>query len=145
MKPSSENVVVAGQFLLDLETRERARTGIANLRVEYNRVHGFYIEVTNAQAGNIALVSQSGALTNAILESAKAAGADCVMVACPLCHANLDIRQKEIEAAINTVYNMPVLYMTQLLALAVWVRQSKLGLDSMIVNPLPLLKEKNLI
>jgi DNA mismatch repair protein MutS len=33
-------------FLLDLETRERARTGIANLRVQYNKVHGFYIEVT---------------------------------------------------------------------------------------------------
>ncbi|MGZ9058514.1 MAG: DNA mismatch repair protein MutS, partial [Burkholderiaceae bacterium] len=38
-----------GQFLVDLEARERARTGIANLRVEYNRVHGFYIEVTHGQ------------------------------------------------------------------------------------------------
>jgi len=37
-------------FLLDLEARERARTGIANLRVQYNRVHGFYIEVTHGQA-----------------------------------------------------------------------------------------------
>jgi DNA mismatch repair protein MutS len=42
-----------GAFLLDLETRERARTGIVNLRVEYNRVHGFYIEVTNANAGKV--------------------------------------------------------------------------------------------
>ena len=42
-----------GQFLLDLEARERARTGIANLRVEFNRVHGFYIEVTHAQAGKV--------------------------------------------------------------------------------------------
>ncbi len=33
-------------FLLDLEARERTRTGIANLRVQYNKVHGFYIEVT---------------------------------------------------------------------------------------------------
>jgi len=41
------------QFLLDLETRERARTGIANLRVEYNRVHGFYIEVTRAQSEKV--------------------------------------------------------------------------------------------
>jgi DNA mismatch repair protein MutS len=40
-------------FLLDLETRERERTGIANLRVEYNRVHGFYIEVTRAQSGKV--------------------------------------------------------------------------------------------
>jgi len=43
----------AGQFLLELEARERARTGIANLRVEYNRVHGFYIEVTHGQAGKV--------------------------------------------------------------------------------------------
>ncbi|WP_234413791.1 DNA mismatch repair protein MutS [Ideonella sp. A 288] len=35
-------------FLLDLEARERARTGIGNLRVQYNRVHGFYIEVTSS-------------------------------------------------------------------------------------------------
>ena len=33
-------------FLVDLEQRERARTGIANLRVQFNKVHGFYIEVT---------------------------------------------------------------------------------------------------
>ena len=33
-------------FLLDLEARERARTGIGNLRVQFNKVHGFYIEVT---------------------------------------------------------------------------------------------------
>lgn len=43
----------AGQFLIDLETRERERTGIANLRVEYNRVHGFYIEVTNGQTSKV--------------------------------------------------------------------------------------------
>ncbi len=42
-----------GQFLVDLEARERARTGIANLRVEYNRVHGFYIEVTHGQADKV--------------------------------------------------------------------------------------------
>jgi DNA mismatch repair protein MutS len=42
-----------GTFLLDLETRERSRTGIANLKVEYNRVHGFYIEVTRSQADNV--------------------------------------------------------------------------------------------
>jgi DNA mismatch repair protein MutS len=42
-----------GQFLLDLEARERSRAGIANLKVEYNRVHGFYIEVTRAQAAKV--------------------------------------------------------------------------------------------
>ncbi|MEP7157495.1 MAG: DNA mismatch repair protein MutS, partial [Betaproteobacteria bacterium] len=43
----------ASEFLLDLEKRERERTGIANLRVEYNRVHGFYIEVTQGQVDKV--------------------------------------------------------------------------------------------
>jgi len=42
-----------GEFLMGLETRERERSGIANLKVEYNRVHGFYIEVTRAQADRV--------------------------------------------------------------------------------------------
>jgi len=42
-----------GSFLVELEARERARTGIANLRVAYNHVHGYYIEVTNANAGKV--------------------------------------------------------------------------------------------
>ncbi len=40
----------ADSFLLDLETREKARTGIATLKVGYNRVHGYYIEISKAQA-----------------------------------------------------------------------------------------------
>jgi DNA mismatch repair protein MutS len=50
LRALSEN---AGQFLVELETRERARTGIANLRVEYNKVHGFYIEVTHGQTDKV--------------------------------------------------------------------------------------------
>ncbi|WP_027793555.1 DNA mismatch repair protein MutS [Paraburkholderia acidipaludis] len=50
LRDLSEN---CGQFLLDLETRERARTGIGNLRVEYNKVHGFYIEVTRGQTDKV--------------------------------------------------------------------------------------------
>ena len=42
-----------GAYLVDLETRERERTGIANLKVEYNRVHGFYIEITNAHTDKV--------------------------------------------------------------------------------------------
>ena len=42
-----------GEFLLQLEIREKERTGIPNLKVEYNRVHGFYIEVTHAHSEKI--------------------------------------------------------------------------------------------
>ena len=40
----------ADQYLLDLETREKKRTGIATLRLGYNRVHGYYIEISKGQA-----------------------------------------------------------------------------------------------
>ncbi len=43
----------ADRFLMDLEARERAHTGIANLKVSYNRVHGYYIEVSRTQANNM--------------------------------------------------------------------------------------------
>ncbi|WP_280378105.1 DNA mismatch repair protein MutS [Pseudomonas sp. BN515] len=43
----SEN---AGQYLMDLETREKARTGLPNLKVGYNRIHGYYIELPRVQA-----------------------------------------------------------------------------------------------
>jgi DNA mismatch repair protein MutS len=40
----------AGQFLVDLETQEKARTGIPTLKVGYNRVHGYYIEISRGQS-----------------------------------------------------------------------------------------------
>jgi len=50
LRDISEN---CDQFLIDLEARERTRTGISNLRVEYNKVHGFYIEVTRGQTDKV--------------------------------------------------------------------------------------------
>ncbi len=50
LRALSEN---AGSFLVDLEARERVRTGIPTLRVEYNRVHGFYIEVTHGRTAQV--------------------------------------------------------------------------------------------
>ncbi|MEH6458251.1 MAG: DNA mismatch repair protein MutS [Cocleimonas sp.] len=41
------------QYLLDLETREKARTGISSLKVAYNRVHGFYIEIPRTQSAEV--------------------------------------------------------------------------------------------
>jgi len=43
----------AGQYLVDLEQRELKRTGIPNLKVSYNRVHGYYIEVTNSHKDKV--------------------------------------------------------------------------------------------
>lgn len=43
----------AGQFLIDLQQRERAQSGIANLKVGYNRVHGYYIEISRGQTKQV--------------------------------------------------------------------------------------------
>ena len=43
----------AGQYLVDMEVREKQRTGLSTLKVGYNRVHGYYIEVSKAQAGEM--------------------------------------------------------------------------------------------
>jgi DNA mismatch repair protein MutS len=50
LRDLSEN---ADQFLLDLEARERERSGISNLKVSYNRVHGYYIEVSRSQSDRV--------------------------------------------------------------------------------------------
>ncbi|HVS27539.1 MAG TPA: DNA mismatch repair protein MutS [Burkholderiales bacterium] len=42
-----------GEFLMQLEARERSRTGLSTLKVEYNKVHGFYIEVSRVQAERV--------------------------------------------------------------------------------------------
>ena len=42
-----------GKFLMQLEARERQRTGLSTLKVEYNKVHGFYIEVSRVQAERV--------------------------------------------------------------------------------------------
>lgn len=84
-------------------------------------------------------------LSNAVLDSAKAAGADCIVVACPLCHGNLDIRQKEIEELNRTHYGLPIFYLTQLLGLALGIPKEKLGLEALIVDPQSLLRKKNLL
>jgi DNA mismatch repair protein MutS len=43
----------SNQYLLDLENQERSRTGIANLKIGYNRVHGFYIEVSRSHTDQV--------------------------------------------------------------------------------------------
>lgn len=83
-------------------------------------------------------------LSHKILANAKGNGADCLVVACPMCHANLDMRQGEIEGRYHDGVGMPIIYFTQLLALAAGIPASDLLFDKHFVDPLPLLKEKGL-
>lgn len=73
-------------------------------------------------------------LCNDILAEAKALDADAIAVACPLCHANLDTRQEEIETKYNAQYKLPVFYFTQLLGLAFGIPAEKLGMPRHLVS-----------
>ncbi|MFZ4561972.1 MAG: CoB--CoM heterodisulfide reductase iron-sulfur subunit B family protein [Bacteroidales bacterium] len=57
-------------------------------------------------------------LSGKILEMAKESGAHAIVVACPLCQSNLDMRQPDIEKLQGIKYNIPIFYFTQLMALA---------------------------
>jgi succinate dehydrogenase / fumarate reductase cytochrome b subunit len=73
------------------------------------------------------------------IQEAIAAGADCIVTPCPLCHLNLDSRQPEVEKVIGKQLGLPVLHLPQLIALAVGVSPQELGLSKHIVSTKPLL------
>jgi heterodisulfide reductase subunit B len=83
-------------------------------------------------------------LSHRILSLARSSGADCVAVACPMCHANLDMYQKDMTSKFKDKTELPVLYFTQLMGLALGISTKELHLDKHLTNPLPMLREKGL-
>lgn len=83
-------------------------------------------------------------LSHRILHQAKQLGADCLAVACPMCHSNLDTTQREIEAKYKDGVGLPILYFTQLVGLAIGFSPKQLLLNKHLTDPLPMLKEKEL-
>jgi heterodisulfide reductase subunit B len=83
--------------------------------------------------------------TYSILSSALGLGAEVVSVSCPLCAFNLDHRQKEAARKHSGFKTIPILYFTQLLAIALGCGEADLRLDLHYVDPGPLLKTKGLI
>jgi heterodisulfide reductase subunit B len=73
-------------------------------------------------------------LTGEILEEAKAVGANAIAVACPLCHANLDMRQAEIEEKSGREYKIPIFYFTQLMGLALGIPAADLAIGKHLVS-----------
>lgn len=80
-----------------------------------------------------------------ILNSAVKNGAEVVTLSCPLCYYNMDRRQRDILLRFMDFQTVPVLFFTQLLAIALEVEDQVLGLEQHYVDPRPLLREKNLI
>lgn len=83
--------------------------------------------------------------TNQILSSAIGQGAEIVAVSCPLCAFNLDQRQKETLQIYADFKQIPILYFSQLMAIALGCPNESLRFDLHYIDPKPILKEKGLI
>jgi len=81
-------------------------------------------------------------LCEGLFEAALEVGADAIVAGCPMCHANLDTRQKEIGERLGRSLNMPILYFSQVMGQAMGLPAKALGLKRHIVDPLPLMLEK---
>lgn len=80
-------------------------------------------------------------LSHKILSMARQAGAECVVVACPLCQVNLDLRQADAAKAHGAIPATPAFYVTQLLGLALGLSFKELGLNALTVGAHQLLAD----
>ena len=81
-------------------------------------------------------------LGHKLLSMARQAGAECVAVACPLCQVNLDLRQADAVKAHGDIPQTPVLYITQILGLALGLSFKELGIDALTVSAHSLLADR---
>lgn len=75
-----------------------------------------------------------GKLCGNILEDATMRGAEAIIVACPMCHSNLDMRRKEIERVTGKKFSIPVVYITQAIGMALGLDAKSLGLHRHFVE-----------
>ncbi|MBI4763024.1 MAG: disulfide reductase, partial [Deltaproteobacteria bacterium] len=83
-------------------------------------------------------------LVEKLYDRALEAGADCIIVSCQMCQANLDLYQEEIAGIFKKKYHLPIFYFTELIGLALQLKDIARGLKRHRVNPIPYLKEKGL-
>jgi heterodisulfide reductase subunit B len=81
-------------------------------------------------------------LGHRLLSMARQAGAECIVVACPLCQMNLDLRQPDAAKAHGPLPQTPVLYFTQLLGLALGLSAKELGLRALSISADALLGDR---
>lgn len=68
-----------------------------------------------------------------ILKNAAAHGANCVVVACPMCHINLDMKQSDVERKFGETISMPIYYLSDLVGMALGLDERKLAIDTHFV------------
>lgn len=102
---------------------------------------------TDCCGGNIMLTHPDLAkkLVKKLLDNAIEAGADCLVVSCPLCHANLDTHQHEILRADGSPYNIPIYYFTEMMGLAFGDPSAEKCIQKHFTDGKSLLKQKGLL
>jgi heterodisulfide reductase subunit B len=84
-------------------------------------------------------------LNDRLLSMAMEAEADCLVTGCPMCQANLDTRQEELEKETGKKYHLPILYFTELMGLALGHRDAKKWFGRHITDPVKVLRTKGLM
>jgi heterodisulfide reductase subunit B2 len=83
---------------------------------------------------SVSRTSSVGRLSGKIIGDAKDRGAEAVIVACPMCHSNLDMRRDAINSYLGEIIDIPVLYITQVIGLALGLDRKDLGLQRHFVK-----------
>ncbi len=84
-------------------------------------------------------------LVRNLYDKALEAGAECIIVSCQMCQANLDLYQQEISTHFRKDYNIPIFYFTELIGLALGLPGISTWLKRHMVNPIPFLNKKKLL
>jgi heterodisulfide reductase subunit B2 len=82
-------------------------------------------------------------LTGSIIDMAASVGADCIAVSCPMCQVNLDLRQQDINRQTGKNYQIPIVYITQLLGLCLGIGPGELGFNQLMVPASVVLEKVN--
>lgn len=81
------------------------------------------------------------AMVKILLQSAIKNGAHVIATACPLCQVNLECYQSAVNEEFGTDFNIPVLYFTQIMGLALGISPKKLGIGIELISAMPVFKK----
>ena len=103
----------------------------------------YFPERLRCCGGSLIMTSRHAALdmVRVLLQSAVDSGAHVIATACPLCQVNLECYQLQVNEDFGTDFNVPVMYFTQLLGLALGMSKKKLGIGKELVSAAPIFGE----
>ncbi|MGE5343325.1 MAG: CoB--CoM heterodisulfide reductase iron-sulfur subunit B family protein [Candidatus Omnitrophota bacterium] len=107
----------------DPQSMDRIMTRIGATPIDW----AFKVECCGA-GFSVSRTSTVARLSGQIIADAVDRGAEAIIVACPMCHSNLDMRREKIEAFMNQSYDIPIIYITQAVGMAMGIPGDQLGL-----------------